>query len=101
MPRFSVLLGRAYTCKFCNRWLVPPNSWVFAERESKELLAILLKKLKPTMTKVRLVDASFVWTEPHSKRIKLKLTVQKEVVTGAVLQQIFVLEFVILNQVCL
>ncbi len=28
---------------------------------------------------VRLVDAGFVWTEPHSKRIKVKLTVQKEV----------------------
>ena len=29
--------------------------------------------------KVRLVDAGFVWTEPHSKRIKVKLTIQKEV----------------------
>ena len=28
---------------------------------------------------VRLVDAGFVWTEPHSKRIKVKLTIQKEV----------------------
>ena len=29
--------------------------------------------------KVRLIDAGFIWTEPHSKRIKLKLTIQKEV----------------------
>lgn len=29
--------------------------------------------------KVRLVDAGFVWTEPHSKRLKVKLTIQKEV----------------------
>ena len=28
---------------------------------------------------MRLVDAGFVWTEPHSKRIKVKLTIQKEV----------------------
>jgi len=28
---------------------------------------------------VRLIDASFMWTEPHSKRIKVKLVVQKEV----------------------
>jgi NMD protein affecting ribosome stability and mRNA decay len=28
---------------------------------------------------VRLVDAGFIWTEPHSKRIKVKLTIQKEV----------------------
>ena len=28
---------------------------------------------------VRLIDAGFVWTEPHSQRIKVKLTIQKEV----------------------
>ena len=31
------------------------------------------------LLKVRLVDASFVWTEPHSKRLKVKLTIQKEI----------------------
>lgn len=46
--------------------------------ESRELLAICLKKLKG-LNKVHLVDAGFVWTEPHSKRVKVKLTVQKEV----------------------
>lgn len=34
----------------------------------------------PFLSKVRLIDAGFVWTEPHSKRIKLKLTIQKEVI---------------------
>ena len=28
---------------------------------------------------VRLVDAGFIWTEPHSKRLKVKLAIQKEV----------------------
>jgi nonsense-mediated mRNA decay protein 3 len=46
--------------------------------ESRELLAICLKRLKG-LSKVHLVDAGFVWTEPHSKRIKVKLTIQKEV----------------------
>ena len=32
------------------------------------------------LLQIHLVDASFVWTEPHSKRIKVKLTVQKEVI---------------------
>uniref|UniRef100_A0A915PR81 60S ribosomal export protein NMD3 n=1 Tax=Setaria digitata TaxID=48799 RepID=A0A915PR81_9BILA len=92
--------SRAFMCKFCNRWLVPPNGWVHAERDSKELLAILLKKLKLAMMKVRLTDASFVWTEPHSKRVKLKLTVQREILVGAVLQQTFIVEFIIVNQMC-
>uniref|UniRef100_A0A914S8T1 60S ribosomal export protein NMD3 n=1 Tax=Parascaris equorum TaxID=6256 RepID=A0A914S8T1_PAREQ len=49
--------------------------------------------------RVRLTDASFIWTEPHSKRIKVKLTIQKEIMSGAVLQQTFVVEFIIQNQV--
>ena len=47
-----------------------------------------------------MTDAGFIWTEPHSKRIKVKLTVQKEVAQGAVLQQTFVVEFTIFNQIC-
>ncbi|KAI6181608.1 Non-specific serine/threonine protein kinase [Aphelenchoides besseyi] len=87
-------------CKFCDRYLVPPNGWLFAALESKELLSLCLKRLKPQLTNVRLVDAAFIWTEPHSKRVKVKLTVQKEVFTNAVLQQTFVVEFVICGQVC-
>jgi NMD protein affecting ribosome stability and mRNA decay len=37
-----------------------------------------LKKIKG-LNKVKLIDASWVWTEPHSRRLKVKLTVQKEV----------------------
>ncbi|VDM37846.1 unnamed protein product [Toxocara canis] len=92
--------GQLTSCKFCGRFLLPPNGWVHAQPESKELLSLALKKLKPTMTKVRLTDASFIWTEPHSKRIKVKLTIQKEVLSGAILQQTFVVEFVVQNQIC-
>lgn len=49
---------------------------------------------------MRLIDAGFIWTEPHSKRIKVKLTIQKEVYAGAILQQIFVVEYVVSNQMC-
>ena len=31
------------------------------------------------LNKVKLIDAGFVWTEPHSRRLKIKLTIQKEV----------------------
>ena len=34
------------------------------------------------LQKVKLVDAGFIWTEPHSKRLKTKLTIQKEVLNG-------------------
>jgi len=72
---------------------------VKASLESRELLGLCLKKLKG-LNKVRLVDAGFIWTEPHSKRIKVKLTVQAEVMGGAVLQQVFTVEFTTAGQMC-
>ncbi|ETN68841.1 NMD3 family protein [Necator americanus] len=89
-----------YICKFCDRYFVPPSGWMRAELESKELLSICLKKMKPQLLKVRLTDARFVWTEVHSKRIKVKLTIQKEVFTNTILQQTFIVEFTVHNQMC-
>eukprot|EP01047_Picozoa_sp_COSAG01_P020838 COSAG01_NODE_1192_length_11309_cov_8.575609_3_plen_213_part_00 len=40
------------------------------------------------------------WTEPHSKRIKVKLTVQAEVYAGTVLEQQALVEFVVTNKQC-
>lgn len=88
-----------YFCKSCERYLKPPNIWVRCELESKELLALLLKKLKG-LGKVHMIDAGFIWTEPHSRRLKVKLTIQKEVDRGAILQQVFVVEYVVHTQMC-
>nr|BAE25334.1 unnamed protein product [Mus musculus] len=87
-------------CKQCQRYFQPPASWVQCALESRELLALCLKKIKAPLSKVRLVDAGFVWTEPHSKRLKVKLTIQKEVMNGAILQQVFVVDYVVQSQMC-
>jgi len=86
-------------CRNCSRYLSPPTAWLLAELESKELLAICLRRLKG-LSKVRLVDAGFIWTEPHSKRLRVKLTVQQEVLTSTVLQQIFEVEYVVQHTQC-
>ena len=65
-------------CKNCERFLSPPLTWTIARPESQELLAICLKKLKG-LNKVRLTEAHFIWTEPHSKRLRVSMTIQKEV----------------------
>ena len=88
-----------HTCRGCDRYERRDSSWAAVEPESKELLALLLKKPRG-LGAVRLADASFIWTEPHSKRLKLRVTIQKEVVAGAVLQQTFVIEFVLGNKQC-
>ena len=74
------------TCRGCGRYERRDGSFAPVEPESAELMALLLKKPRG-LGSVRLVDASFIWTEPHSRRIKIKACVQKEVVSGAVLQQ--------------
>ncbi|KJY00482.1 nonsense-mediated mRNA decay protein 3 [Zymoseptoria brevis] len=85
--------GILLMCRDCDRWLSPPTSWVVAAPESRELLALCLRKLRG-LHKTRIIDASFIWTEPHSRRIKVKITVQQEAMQGAILQQTFDVEFV-------
>lgn len=76
---------------------------------------------------MRLIDASFVWTEPHSKRVRVKLSIQKEVrrpplarrvlpccvadrlsfrslfpqvFTSTILQQVFEVEYIVSHGQC-
>ena len=91
--------GSLHTCRDCERWLSPPSQWVTAALESRELLALCLRKLRG-LNKIRIIDANFIWTEPHSKRIKLKITVQQEAFEGTILQQTFEVEYVVASQQC-
>ena len=95
IPREAILL----TCRDCERWLQPPTQWVTAAPESRELLALCLRKLTG-LQKVRIVDASFIWTEPHSRRIKVKIVVQQEAFQGTILQQTFDVEYVVNYKQC-
>ena len=80
-------------CKRCLRYqLGHANSrrYEAMEPESGELMALCLKSipaiaenhgkvndaLNAGVSSVELIDSSWVWTEPHSKRIKLRLTVK-------------------------
>ncbi|CAG8541670.1 2551_t:CDS:2 [Paraglomus brasilianum] len=95
IPKQSVL----HFCRKCERYLQPPNLWISAQLESRELLSLCLKRLKG-LNKVRLIDAVFIWTEPHSQRIKVKLTIQKEIHASTILQQAFEVEYIVSNQQC-
>jgi nonsense-mediated mRNA decay protein 3 len=88
-----------HICRDCERWLQPPAHWLVAAPESRELLALCLRKLRG-LSKVRIIDASFLWTEPHSRRIKVKITIQQEALQGTILQQTFEVEYVVAYQQC-
>jgi nonsense-mediated mRNA decay protein 3 len=82
---------------FWFRFLGPP--WQAVPLESKELMIMCLRKIGG-LTSVKVTDAVWIWTEEHSLRLKIKLTVQKEVLNGALLQQSTIVEFLIRNQQC-
>ncbi|KAL5710729.1 hypothetical protein ACHQM5_021259 [Ranunculus cassubicifolius] len=86
-------------CPQCESFLQPPRTWIKAQLESRELLAFCVKRLK-NLSRVKLIHAEFIWTEPHSKRIKVKIKVQKEVLNGVPLQQQYVVEFVVTDYMC-
>ncbi|KAK2746447.1 ribosome-binding protein [Onygenales sp. PD_40] len=88
-----------HCCRDCERWLQPPTQWISAALESRELLALCLRKLRG-LSKVRIIDASFIWTEPHSRRVKVKITIQQEAFQGTILQQTFEVEYVVASQQC-
>ncbi|KAF5190562.1 60S ribosomal export protein NMD3 [Thalictrum thalictroides] len=85
-------------CPECQKYLQPPRTWIKAQLESKELLTFCVKRLK--LNKVKLMNFEFIWTEPHSRRIKVKLTVQKEVLNGVKLEQAYIVEYVQTDHMC-
>mmetsp|Transcript_16425 Transcript_16425/g.45798 ORF Transcript_16425/g.45798 Transcript_16425/m.45798 type:complete len:617 (-) Transcript_16425:2117-3967(-) len=96
-----------HQCRGCQRWHKEAGKWIACELESRELMALCLSNVsglkgpKASGQRVRLIDASWIWTEPHSMRLKVRLTVQKEVQQGTILQQAFTVVFVVRNQQCL
>ncbi|KAI0482027.1 NMD3-domain-containing protein [Xylariaceae sp. FL0804] len=85
-------------CRDCDRWLQPPTSWVTAQPESRELLALCLKKL--SLNRTRIIDASFIWTEPHSRRVRVKLVIQASIADDRVMQQALEVTYIVAYQQC-
>lgn len=68
--------GIVQYCKLCQRYSRPP--WVRLKPESNDMMSFLLSKVKG-LKGLKLTDSNFIWTEPHSKKIKIKITIQKEI----------------------
>ena len=85
-------------CRECERYSRPP--WIHCDLESRELLSICLRKVTGLSNDLKLVDAGFIWTEPHSRRLKVRLTIQKAVAQGTLMQQNVIVEFVVHAMQC-
>mmetsp|Transcript_166343 Transcript_166343/g.404184 ORF Transcript_166343/g.404184 Transcript_166343/m.404184 type:complete len:423 (-) Transcript_166343:272-1540(-) len=87
-------------CNTCLRWYRPNGQLTPAEPESRELLALCLRHVKGIKKEHQVVNATFVWTEPHSKELKVKMTVQEEVMAGVVMEQSVTVDFRVENLQC-
>mmetsp|Transcript_36599 Transcript_36599/g.80159 ORF Transcript_36599/g.80159 Transcript_36599/m.80159 type:complete len:533 (+) Transcript_36599:77-1675(+) len=85
-------------CGTCSRFNKPP--WAPCELESRELLSLCLRHVKGLTREHQLVDASFIWTEPHSKELKVKMVLRKEAIPGVVVEQTMVVEFRVDDKQC-
>lgn len=88
VPRTSSIIY----CRSCGRYQSGPTTWTAADLESPELLQICLKRLSGLKT-LKVVDAKFLYTEPHSRKIRISLTVQKEAINNTVLRQTMIVTF--------
>jgi nonsense-mediated mRNA decay protein 3 len=80
-----------HQCRQCRRYQQTAKNYIHAEPESPELLAICLKHIPALQDgTIRLLDASWVWTEPHSMRYKLRITAQTEVQNVTIQQRVLV-----------
>ena len=83
-------------CRYCEKYFRPP--WLSGKLESPQLLNICLYKIKG-ISKVKIVDSGFIWTEPHSKRIHVRLRVQQEV-EGVLMEQECIVKFIVQDTQC-
>ena len=82
-------------CKQCDRYHQHPSTWTVALWESKELLSICLKKLN-----MKLLDGQFIYTEPHSKRIKTKVTYEKDLGNNTIVHHTQLVEYIVAYTQC-
>ena len=64
------------------------------------MMKLLMKKVKGITKEMKIFDAQFIWSEPHSKRMKIKLTLSKDVLNGVIMQKTIIITFHEVNLQC-
>ena len=57
------------------------------ERESNQMLTMLLKKIKGIDKSTKIIHSNFIYTEPHSRRMIIKIIIRKEVVNNTFMEK--------------
>ena len=75
-------------CRQCPRFLRPP--YVKISRDSTDMMNLCLSRIKSYDKKVKIIDSNFIYTEPHSKIIKIKITLEKEIEKNIITQNLII-----------
>lgn len=81
-------------CRSCGRYQTGKTTWSHMELDSPELLQLCIKRLSGMKDK-RVKDAKFLFTEPHSRRIRISLTLEQDSINDSVLRQTIIPTFVV------
>lgn len=86
-----------HQCRQCRRYARTDQLYEHCEPESPQLLSICLKHIpafvntkKGASSKLHIVDAIWVWTEPHSMRLKVRVTLRAEMESVQIQQRVLV-----------
>jgi len=95
--------GEVVQCRKCERWHIFQDKWTYYALESAGLLSACLRKINGlNNSRTKLLDAHWIWTEPHSDRLKISVDIESEVLDDKVkLQQKAVIEFVVKHKQCM
>ena len=86
-------------CRGCGRYQTAYNKWAHYELESPELLKLCISRIT-NLKDFKIVDAKFLFTEPHSRRIRVSLTLEHETPEKVILRQTVIITFVVNLQQC-
>lgn len=82
------------SCRQCERYYIPPKGWKLYAWGSQDLLMYLLTRNK-SVCNLNIVDSNFIYTEEHSKRMNVEITISAEGI-----QQKCILTFIMRNMQC-
>mmetsp|Transcript_25996 Transcript_25996/g.48446 ORF Transcript_25996/g.48446 Transcript_25996/m.48446 type:complete len:675 (-) Transcript_25996:48-2072(-) len=92
-------------CRQCRRYARTDSHYEYCEPESPQLLSICLKHIPVLVkkghasNKLHIVDSMWIWTEPNSMRLKVRVTVRTEI-EHVTIQQRVPVEFRIQWKMC-
>lgn len=94
-----------HQCRQCRRYARTETHYEDCEPESPQLLSICLKHI-PVLVKrghssnrLKVVDASWIWTEPNSMRLKVRVTVRTDMESVTIQQRVPV-EYIVRWKMC-